>query len=225
MKGISIFFLSILIYSFSVAQELNCVVEVNAKKIGGTETRIYETLEKAIFNFMNNTKWTQDIYSLEERIECSVFITLNERIGTGFKGTIQVSSRRKVYNSSYYSTMFNHLDEDFDFVYLEYSPLEFNTNTYISNLTSVLGFYAYFMIGIDYDSFGLKGGSVSLDKAQKIVNNTQSVDVSGWKAFESDRNRYWLAENMNNDFYAPMRECMYNYHLNGFGIVFYIDHI
>lgn len=219
MNRFAVFLISLLFVGNALAQELNCVVTINAKKIGGTETRIYETLEKAIFNFMNNTKWTQDIYSVDERIECQVFITLNERSNTNFKGTIQISSRRTAYNSSYYSPMFNHLDEDFDFTYLEYSPLEFNMNSYISNLTSVLAFYAYYIIGLDYDSYSLRGGSVPFDKALKIVNNTQAVEVDGWKAFESDKNRYWLAENINNDFYSPLRDCIYNYHLKGLDIM------
>jgi len=219
MRGLAVLIIAVFFVAIAPAQELNCVVTINAKKIGGTETRIYETLEKAIFNFMNNTKWTSDIYSVDERIECSIFITLNERSGTGFNATIQISSRRTAYNSSYYSPMFNHLDEDFDFTYLEYSPLEFTINSYLNNLTSVLAFYAYFIIGIDYDSYSLKGGSVYFDKALKIVNNAQSVEVDGWKAFESDRNRYWLAENMNNDFYSPLRDCMYKYHLKGLDIM------
>lgn len=219
MKGVAVLLIAVLFTSIAYNQELNCVVTVDAKKIGGTETRIYETLEKAIFNFMNNTKWTDDIYSIEERIECSVFITLNERNGTAFEGTIQVTSRRTVFNSSYYSTMFNHKDDDFDFTYLEYSPLEFNMNSYISNLTSVLAFYSYIIIGLDYDSYGLKGGSTHFDKAFKIVNNSQGVEVDGWKAFESDRNRYWMAENLNNDFYSPLRDCIYNYHLKGLDVM------
>ncbi|MEQ8323212.1 MAG: DUF4835 family protein [Vicingaceae bacterium] len=206
--------------SLSVSsQELNCVVSINAKQIQGTETRIYETLEKAIFNFMNNTKWTQDIFDIDERIECSVFITLNERDGANFKGTIQISSRRPVYNSSYYSSLFNHLDQELAFNYLEYSQLDFNINSHINNLTSILAFYAYIFIGLDYDTFSKQGGADYFDQALKIVNNAQAVNYEGWKAFESDRNRYWLAQSLNDDFYNSLHECLYEYHLKGLDIM------
>ena len=214
------FFLSIFsICSVTSAQELYCVVKVNAKQIQGTETRIYENMEKDIYEFMNNTRWTTDVFKAEERIECSIFITLNNRNSNIFSGTIQISSRRPVYNTSYYSTMFNHFDEFFSFSYTEFAPLEFNQNSHISNLTSVLAFYAYIIIGLDYDSYELKGGSKYLDLAQKIVNNAQSEPSEGWKAFESDKNRYWLAENLNNDFYSPIRECYYNYHFKGLDLM------
>ena len=208
-------FLSILFPIVIQAQELNCVVKINAKQIQGTETRIYENMEKDIYEFMNNTKWTKDIFKEEERIECSIFITLNTRSSNIFEGTIQISSRRPVYNSSYYSTMFNHLDEDFRFTYTEFSPLDYNENSHLTNLTSVLAFYAYIVIGLDYDSYSLKGGKQYLDRALKIVNNAQGETSEGWKAFESDRNRYWMAQNLNDDFFSPLRECIYNYHRNG----------
>lgn len=205
-----------LLFSLSIdAQELNCIVKVNAKQIQGTETRVYENMEKDIYEFMNNTKWTNDIFKSEERIECSMFITLNKKETNLFSGTIQISSRRPVYNSSYYSTIFNHLDENFVFTYTEFAPLEFNTNAHITNLTSVLAFYAYIIIGLDYDSFELNGGKKYFDQALKIVNNAQSESSEGWKAFESDRNRYWLAASLNDDFYAPLHNCLYNYHLTG----------
>ncbi len=215
MRG---FFIAILAL-FSVyqldAQELNCVVKVNYQQIQGTETRVFEAMEKDIYNFMNNTKWTKDVFSNEERIECSIFITLGTRNQNQYDATIQVSSRRPVYNSSYYSTLLNHLDEDFSFMYSEFAPLEFNKNSHITNLTSVLAFYAYIIIGLDYDSFSQKGGNPYLDQALKIVNNAQSEISEGWKAFQSDRNRYWLANALNDNFYDPLRDCYYTYHMQG----------
>lgn len=200
---------------YAMAQELNCIVTVNAKQIRTTETRIFESLQKDVYEFMNNTKWTSDAFKPEERIECSIFITLNERNSNLFSGTIQVTARRPVYNSSYHSTLFNHLDESFTFTYIEFAPLEFNKNTHMTNLTSVLAFYAYIIIGLDYDSFSLKGGAEALDQALKIVNNAQAEQSEGWKAFESDRNRYWIAASLNDNFYAPLRDCYYNYHYKG----------
>lgn len=199
----------------STAQELNCVVKVNYQQIQGTEIRVFEKLEKDIYEFMNNRKWTKDIFKIEERIECSIFITLRSRNNNNYEGTIQVSSRRPVYNSSYYSTILNHLDEDFFFSYTEFAPLDFNKNSHLTNLTSVLAFYAYIIIGLDYDTFELKGGTEYLDQAQKIVNNAQSEATEGWKPYESDKNRYWLANALNDNFYAPLRDCLYNYHMQG----------
>lgn len=214
MKYLS-FIALFLTISVGFTQELNCVVQVNAEQIQGTETRVYESLEKDVYAFMNNTRWTGEVFKTEERIECSIFITLKSRSSNNYEGTIQISSRRPVYNSSYYTTMFNHLDEDFVFNYTEFAPLEFNKNSHLTNLTSVLAFYAYIIIGLDYDSFELRGGDKYLDQAQKIVNNAQGEQSEGWKAFESDKNRYWLANALNDNFYEPMRQCNYNYHLKG----------
>ena len=204
---------------YLASQELNCIVKINSKQIQGTETRIFENMEKDIYEFMNNTKWTKDIFKNEERIECSIFITLSSRNSNIFEGTIQVSSRRPVYNTSYYSTMFNHLDENFVFTYTEFAPLEYNENSHITNLTSVLAFYAYIIIGLDYDSFSKNGGDQYLSKAQRIVNNAQGERSEGWKAFESDKNRYWLAQSLNDDFFTPLIDCYYNYHYNGLDIM------
>lgn len=211
---------SLLTWQASRAQELNCVVKVNAKQIVGTQTRVFETLEKAIYQFMNNTRWTSDQYKVEERVECQILINLNERVSQNrFKGTIQVSSRRPVYNASIYSTMFNYQDENLEFNYVEFTPLEFNINSDLNNLTSVLAFYAYMILGLDYDSFSLKGGTTHFQNAQKVVGNAQSSQFQGWKAFESDRNRYWMVENILNDFYSPVRTCLYDYHLNGMDVL------
>lgn len=219
MKKFLFFFFFITAGLSLSAQELYCIVKINAEQIQGTETRVFTNMEKDIYEFMNNTRFTTDVFKPEERIECSIFITLNNRNSNVYTGTIQVSSRRPVYNTSYYSTMFNHFDDYFTFTYSEFDALEYNVNTHISNLTSVLSFYAFIMIGLDYDSFQLKGGSKYLDLAQKIVNNAQSEPTEGWKAFESDKNRYWLAENLNNDFFSPIRECYYNYHFKGLDVM------
>ncbi len=220
MKFLRLLLCLILTSSAIVAQELNCVVKVNDTQVEGSEKRVFKTLERAVFEFMNNRRWTSDVYKPEERIECSIFINVTERVSTDqFKATIQISARRPVYNSSYYSTTFNHFDEDFDFQYLEYAPLDFNVNSHMSDLTSVLGFYAYMIIGFDYDSYAMKGGTVHFQNAQKIVNNAQISGLNGWKAFDGDKTRYWMVENILNDFFAPLRECQYNYHRNGFDML------
>jgi hypothetical protein len=148
-------------------------------------------------------------------------INLNEQIGSDeYKGTIQVQSRRPIFNTSYSTTMLNFLDNNFDFRYLEFTKLEFSENTYTNNLTSVLAFYAYIILGIDYDSFSYLGGTEYFQKAEKILNNAQNATERGWKAYEGNRkNRYWMIENILNDKYRPIREVSYRYHRLGLDIM------
>lgn len=214
MRRFFIFFLFVFSGLVS-AQELNCVVQVLTSQIQG-DKRIYETMQKAIFEFVNNTRWTRDVYKNDERIECSILINVTERSSDDFKATIQIQSRRPVYKASYNSVLFNYIDQEFQFRYVEYQPLEFNETTHISNLTSVLAFYANIIIGLDYDSFSLNGGTPYFQKANAIVNNAQNDQTAkGWKSFESQRNRYWMVNNWLDPVYAPIREFNYKYHRLG----------
>ncbi|MBL7893029.1 MAG: DUF4835 family protein [Bacteroidia bacterium] len=214
MRRFFIFFLFVFSGLVS-AQELNCVVQVLTSQIQG-DKRIYETMQKAIFEFVNNTRWTRDVYKNDERIECSILINVTERSSDDFKATIQIQSRRPVYKASYNSVLFNYIDQEFQFRYVEYQPLEFNETTHISNLTSVLAFYANIIIGLDYDSFSLNGGTPYFQKANAIVNNAQNDQAAkGWKSFESQRNRYWMVNNWLDPVYAPIREFNYKYHRLG----------
>ncbi len=220
MKYIYTLLLTLLLSVSLSAQELNCVVQVNSNQVANVEKRIFETLQKAIFEFMNNRKWTTDIFKNDERIQCNILINITEVVNMNeYKATISVQSSRPVHNSSYNSTMVNHQDKDFQFKYIEYEPLEFSDNVLIGNLTAVLAFYAYIMIGADYDSFSLNGGTPYYQKAIAIVNLAQTVPEAGWKAFENITNRYWIAENALTPIFAPARECMYRYHRLGFDIM------
>jgi hypothetical protein len=202
------------------AQELNCTVKVESAQIQSSDKKIFETLETSIFEFMNNRRWTNDQYLNQERIECNILINITERISNDeFKATLQVQSRRPVYKSSYNSTVFNFLDNDFSFRYLEFQQLEFIDNAFTTNLTSVLAFYANIIIGLDYDTFSPDGGSPYFLRAQNIVNNAQNAPEKGWKAFEGTRNRYWLTENLMSPIFRPQRECMYKYHRGGLDIM------
>lgn len=202
------------------AQELNCSVQINSTQIQGSDKSIFDVMQKNIFEFMNTKTWTNNVFQSTERIECSILINITEQISTGnFKATIQVQSRRPVFNSSYFSTTLNHLDKDFEFKFNEFDNLEYSKNTFTSNLTSVLAFYANIIIGLDYDSFSQNGGTQYYKEAQKIVGNAQSAQEAGWKAFESERNRYWFAQNMLHQNYAPLRLCFYQYHRLGFDIM------
>jgi hypothetical protein len=165
---------------------------------------------------MNNTRWTNEQFNNQERIECSMQITINERISNDeFKGSIQIQSRRPVYKTSYYSPMLSINDESFQFRYIEFQTIEFNETGSNQSLPGILAFYAYIILGVDYDSFSSQGGSPWFQKAQTIVSNQQNSPEKGWKAFESTRNRYWLAENLNNPSFRAVRELYYNYHRKG----------
>lgn len=198
-------------------QELNCQVSVLTPQIQASDKSIYETLQTAIREFMNNRTWTSDQFLNQERIECSIVITISERASVDdFKANIQIQSRRPVYKTSYNSPLFNHQDNDFTFRYVQDQTLEFDEANINSNLTAVLAYYAYLIIGLDYDSFSPEGGTPYFVKAQTIVSNAQSLSERGWKAFESSRNRYWMTENLMNVSFKPLRNTMYSYHRLGF---------
>ncbi len=200
------------------SQELNCAVQVISPQLQtSADKKIFQTLQQAIYEFMNNRKWTNDVFQQDERIECSIVITITEKPSIDqFKGSIQVQARRPIYKSSYNSLILNVLDKNLAFNYVEYQPLEFSESTFINNLTSMMSYYAYLIIGTDYDSYSLEGGSPYFQKAQTIVSNAQNAAEKGWKSFEDNQNRYWIVENMLNATFKPMRECMYKYHRLGF---------
>jgi hypothetical protein len=199
-----------------LAQELNCTVKVLSPAIQGTERSVFETLETAIKEFMNNTRWTNDNYKQDEKIECNITINVTKRLSVDeFEANIIVQSRRPVYKSSYNTNLINYQDNDFTFKYTPFQPFEFNENTFINNLTSTLGYYAFIFIGLDYDTFSPEGGTPYYQKAQTIVNNAQNAAEKGWKAFEGSKNRYWLAENLANANFKGVRSCLYNYHRMG----------
>ncbi|MDF1672013.1 MAG: DUF4835 family protein [Vicingaceae bacterium] len=214
-------FVSVVSSTLSIhSQELNCNVQINSSQIQGSDKSVFDAMQKAIFEFVNNRKWTNNVFKNSERIECSILINITEQVSTNhFKATIQVQSRRPVYGTSYNTTLFNHLDKDFEFKFNEFDPLEYSETSYLSNLTSVLSYYANIILAMDYDSFSMKGGNKYLQNAQTIVNNAQSAQEAGWKAFEGDRNRYWLVDNLLHQNYIPLRECMYKYHRLGFDMM------
>lgn len=216
-----IFFISFLtIGNILVAQELNCRVQVISSQVQGTNKQKYETMQTSIYEFVNNTKWTNHVYSIDERIECSFIITIQKEISADeFEGQIQIISSRPIFNSTYYSNLFNYVDKNFKFKYVEFQTLDFNENTHSSNLTSILAYYVYVVLGYDYDTYSFEGGDVFFKKAEQIVNNAQNEKEKGWKAFESQKNRYWLIENILNDKYADFRSCLYRYHRLGLDVM------
>ncbi|MCG6188002.1 type IX secretion system protein PorD [Maribellus maritimus] len=202
------------------AQELRCNVTVSSQKIKGANKNLFRTMQSDIYEFMNNRKWTEHVYSYDEKIKCNILIRLDEQIAADeFRGTIQVQLTRPVYNSSYETTILNIKDNDFHCRYVEYQPLEYNETSNRDNLTNILAYYAYVILGFDYDTFSPMGGTQYFEKAQAIVNNSQNAAMKGWKAFESERNRYWLVENMLNNSYQDYRNCLYQYHRQGLDLM------
>ena len=216
----SLFFSFILINSH--AQELNCQVIINTSQIQGSANKqIFDQLQKSIFDFVNNRKWSNDIFGSQEKINCTFQIIINKSLGSDeYSASIQVESARPIYKSAYSSTIFNFQDDDFQFKFQQFSQLEFNENTFQNNLTSVLAYYAYVVLANDYDSFSPLGGTQYWQKAQQIVNNAQSANESGWVSSQSQRNRYWLVENTLQPVFKGLRDCMYEYNKNGLDMMF-----
>jgi len=216
--------IKILLIAFSLAlfnraytQELNCSIDVNYSQVqGSTNKQIFDQLKSKVLEFMNNTKWTNDIFTQQEKIQCSILIIIKEAAGDQYSGTIQVICERPVFRSSYPTQILNFEDENFQFTFQQFSTLDFNINTFQNNLTSVLQYYAYVILGSDYDTFSPLGGSAYWQKAQLIVQNAQSASETGWRQNQSgQKNRYWLVENTLQPLFKGIRDCMYAYHMNG----------
>jgi hypothetical protein len=225
MKLFHLLLLMIFPISSSFSQELNCQVSVltDARvEVNSTEQEIIKQMKQSVYDFMNDTKWTEDEFKTEERINCNIQIQIKTIPSTGnYTGFIQVQFNRPTFNSNYNSVLFNFQDDDVAFSFSRNAVLLYNENQYKDNLTSILSFYAYFILGMDYDSFSLKGGAPYFTKAQQIVTNAQVSGAAGWKANETGkRNRYWLVENILQPAFEPVRECNYMYHRKGIDMLY-----
>lgn len=220
MKKIILSILLALCFSAYIdAQELNFNVTVNSKQVGGTDQRLYESLQEAVINFMNNRIWTNVRFEQHERIEGTMVITVKSREGNSITGEMNLAVRRPVYKSNYNTPLLNYIDTEFSFTYIESQPLDFNENAYMSNLTSLLAFYAYYSLGLYFDTFGLYGGEEMFKAAETVVTQAQSSVDAGWKAFDGYTNRYWLIENFTNTTYRPLRQFLYEYHRLGLDVM------
>jgi hypothetical protein len=220
IKVLLIIILATLFSSLVKSQELNCNIDINYSQVqGSTNKQIFDQMKNVIFQFMNNTKWTNDTYTAAEKIECSILIIIKESLGSDeYSGTIQVTARRPVYKSSYYTQVLNIEDEYFQFKFQQFTQLEFNINTFQNNLTSVLQYYAYVILASDYDTFSPLGGTAYWQKAQLVVQNAQNASEPGWKSNQAglaQKNRYWLVENTLQPLFKGIRDCMYEYCMKG----------
>ena len=220
MKKISIYIAAIItLCTLSLraqAQELEAKVVVNHSKIQGTNTSVFTTLQEAMTEFINTRKWTNAQYTQRERIACSFNLIVNEYSDDGrFGCSLMVQANRPVYNASYNTTVFNFNDNAVDFNYIEHDKLEFSDEIIDNNLTAVLAYYAYLSIGLDMETFALKGGTEILQKAENVVNNAQMMSEDGWKAFGDSKNRHALVNDYMNGALEPYRQLVYDYHRKG----------
>jgi hypothetical protein len=213
-----------LINSVLIAQELRAKVTVLAGRVNSTvEKKIFVTLQSQLNDLLNNRRWTADGFSQNEKVECSFILNIESILEPNvYKASLTVQAARPVYGSSYQSAMVNFIDADVTFKYIEFQPVEFNesrvqgTDAGVANLTAVFAYYAYIVLGLDYDSFSPKGGDEYYRKAQNIVNNApEAKNISGWKMFDGVRNRYWLNENLINSRFNIFHDIIYNYYRTG----------
>ena len=198
------------------SQELNARITVNSDKIQGTNKSVFTTLQTSLTEFVNNRKWTDATFAVNERIDCSMTIIVNEQNDNTFSAEIQVQSRRPVYNSSYTTTLFNFRDTQFDFEYVEFEQLEFTGTSLTSNLTATIVYYIYIILGLDFDSFSPLGGKAYFEQAQQIVNLAQSQGTwNGWKAFDGNQNRHALITALTDNTSENFRNMWYTYHRKG----------
>ncbi len=226
MKLIAIIFC---VFSFlTFGQEFNCTVTIitEAKvEVSTADKAVLDQLKTAMYEFMNNQQWTNDKFKTEERINCQIQLQITAIPSMGnYSGSMQIQSSRPAFNSSYNSTLFNFQDDNIQISYQSGTSLILPKNGYKDNLSSLLGFYGYFMLGMDYDSFSLKGGTPYFTQAQQIVSNAQSSGIAGWQSNESSgkgkRNRYWLVDNVLHQLFEPLRECNYEYHRKGIDVLY-----
>lgn len=197
------------------AQELKCDVEINSTQIQNTSKEVFTTLQQAIADYMNTTKWTDAQFSANEKIECRMYFTIKSYTDNLMSGDLQVQSSRPVYNSSYTTTVLNFKDTKIEFTYQENEPLIYSETTMESNLTAILNFYAFMIIGLDFDTFSLKGGDPYYEKAANVVRMAQSNGESGWKAFEDTKNRSAVLSAFTEGNTSGIRNIFYNYHRRG----------
>lgn len=197
------------------AQELNCTITVNADKIPGSNKQIFTTLQNSLNEFVNQKHWTNYNYKPQERIHCNLTLTILEQNGNDYKGHIQIQSSRPVYNSTYLTPVFNFKDDNFSFQYIEFEPLQFNQNSFESNLVSVVSFYVYTILGMDADTFALNGGSPFFTRAQNIVVQAQQSGYVGWNQNDGTNTRFTLIDNILSPTYSLFRNTMYSYHIKG----------
>jgi hypothetical protein len=202
------FFIGITVYS----QQLNCTVTVDSKQITNVNQQIFKSLQTSLTDFINKTDWTGQLLKQNEKINCSIYITLNSGSTDQFSGTIQVQSSRPIFDSTYSSPVFNFNDKDFNFRYVEFENLIYNPNTFDSNLVAVIAYYCHIILGMDADSFVEQSGTSYLEAAQNIATLAQQSGYKGWTQTEGNQNRYFLISDLLSPTFSPIRSVSFQYH-------------
>jgi hypothetical protein len=229
LKRIFVAVVLIMIVRFAAAQEIQARLTVMSQKVSTqVDKKIFNTLQTTLTNFINNRKWTSDVVSPNEKIQCNFLLNINKAEGNNiYTASLTVQAARPVHSTTYDSPLINFIDDNVVFRYQEFQPIEFNENRVqgndpaAANLPAVFAYYVNLILGFDYASFSLRGGDVYFQKAWNIVNNApESREITGWKSFESLRNRYWLAENLNNNRFALIHDVLYSYYRNGLDVFY-----
>lgn len=223
MRILFLFLLITFSYQSSFAQEVEFQITINTPKLQTTDPKVFEDLRGNLENFLNNQKWTDHEYQQEEKIQCNIQLTIREEVSaTSFRADLNIQSTRPVYGSSYETALLTHVDKDVEFTYEQFQPLEYSKNVYNDNLSSILSFYIYIILGLDYDSFSPLGGDDYFQSAQDILTTVPpnvTDKVKGWRSLDGNRNRYWIIENILTPRVRPMREALYDYHRGGLDLM------
>jgi len=204
----------------SFSQEFLGSIQIQSQQVDGIDPSVFANMETSIFEFMNNRVWSDFNYQIEERVEFTMIITINSVQGSDrFGGSINLVLQRPVYGADYNSVIVNLVDNDVSFEYVPHQSMEYNDGSYTSNLTSILAFYAYVMLGLDFDTYSLEAGTQFYEKAMAVATAAQNSNEKGWQAFEGPKNRYQLVENILNPSYKDLRTLLYEYHLKGLDIM------
>ncbi len=215
-----LFFLLLLFSPVLTAQEFNCKVQINTQQVQGFDRSVVSDLRTAMTEFMNSRKWSSYNFAPEERIECTLLFTVTQIVSNDeFKGTFSLIMQRPVFNTDYRSPLINMIDKNIRFKYQPSQAMNFSDNTFSDNLTSLLAFYSYMMLGIYFDSFAQDGGTVFYTRAMTVVQTAQNSGFTGWQAFESEKNRYHFVEQYLNKAYEPLRTFLYQYHRKGLDVM------
>lgn len=203
------------------SQEFLCNVQIQHQQVAGVDASVFEAMEKSIFEFMNNRKWSDYNYKISERLECTMIFTIQGATqgGDEFTGTLNIVLQRPIYSTDYNSVVINLVDRDIKFKYTPYQSMEYADNVFTNNLTQILAYYAYLMIGLDLDTYSLYGGTQQFEKAMAVVQTAQNTSFTGWQVFDGTRSRYQVIENLLNTSYNDLRKFLYEYHRKGLDIM------
>jgi hypothetical protein len=229
MKKYFILFIVSCVFNYTHAQELQVNLSVMSNRISTqVDKKTFQTLQTALSNFLNNRKWTNQQYQAHERIRCNFLLNIEQEVGQNlYKASLTVQAARPIYNTTYESPLLNIQDNDVVFRYVEFQPIEFNetrvqgTDPLAANLTAILAYYSYIILGLDHASFSPRGGDVYFQRALNIVNSApESRDLSGWKTFDGVRNRFRMVENLTDSRFALVHDAVYSYYRTGLDMFF-----